>query len=476
MSLTTQQNIQSISLPINGTVYFPILPISGIDGTTSSLTYSISPSLPTGLLFSTSTGQVYGDPLYNATPNVVSSATTYTVQINDTVNTTATTFNLSIVQSNLRYKMHSKQLTGVVGLPLIPMTPGAVKGGVAPITYSITPSLPSGISYNNTNGVISGTPAVVATTSQYTITVTDSVSSSTVNSFLFSAIAAPQPISTSSLISPSHYNTLTITVDNILGTGGDGYGSLSVDNWQVTNKNRVALKTWNKLLYDLNLVNSHITHAPSALNTLTTTTTVLSAYTNKLYETAAFVEANRYSCHPLQYAYNRITGSTTFRGDGTYEVISEPGVDRLQGLAFRSTDWGLSPDASIKHVIEYTFLTGNTARYFFNQGGQLVWEPGFTYSTFAEGEYLEDIDLEWVYAINAIIEKNGYIYDRDLYINYTSTATSETLGSLVVDINVVKSQTGGQIGNIITMTIEFRNTDTPDLEVVPASNTWYIEV
>ena len=67
-------------------------------------------------------------------------------------------------------------VTGTVGTAISSLSP-AVTGTVT--TYSVSPSLPAGLSINSSTGVISGTPSVTAASATYTVTATNSVGSTT---------------------------------------------------------------------------------------------------------------------------------------------------------------------------------------------------------------------------------------------------------------------------------------------------------
>jgi hypothetical protein len=64
-------------------------------------------------------------------------------------------------------------------------------------SYSISPSLPAGLSFNTTTGVISGTPSASSLASNYTVTATNSGGSTTsvLSVAVVSAIAAPSSLS-----------------------------------------------------------------------------------------------------------------------------------------------------------------------------------------------------------------------------------------------------------------------------------------
>jgi gliding motility-associated-like protein len=142
-------------------------------GTVAS--YAITPALPTGLTFNTTNGTISG------TPSVVSASATYTV-----TGTTATgcvgttTFTLDVFNavppSALSYAPSSQTVRQ--GTAITNMVPSASGGVVA--SYSISPALPAGLSFNTTTGIISGTLTIQQTgTVVYTITATNSGGSTT---------------------------------------------------------------------------------------------------------------------------------------------------------------------------------------------------------------------------------------------------------------------------------------------------------
>ena len=139
--------------------------------TTTSTTYSVSPSLPVGLVFDTATGQIFG------MPTTIQSAQSYTVTANNGFAPNATvTFTIQVVDVPvLSYITPSNYTAGVAISNLIPTV-----SGLTPITFSIAPSLPSGMLFDTTTGVISGTPTSYTPTANYTITATNAVGSTPV--------------------------------------------------------------------------------------------------------------------------------------------------------------------------------------------------------------------------------------------------------------------------------------------------------
>ena len=138
---------------------------------TTTTTYSISPTLPAGLVFNPATGQIFG------MPTTLQTAQSYTVTANNGFAPNATvTFTISVVDVPvLSYVTPSNYTAGVAIADLVPTV-----SGLTPITFSITPSLSQGLSFDATTGVISGTPTIHNATVNYTITATNAVGSTSV--------------------------------------------------------------------------------------------------------------------------------------------------------------------------------------------------------------------------------------------------------------------------------------------------------
>jgi gliding motility-associated-like protein len=128
--------------------------------------YTITPSLPSGLVINSSTGIISG------TPTVNSPATNYTVTATNSGGSVSALVNLSVNEpapSGLSYTTPNVYIKGTAITALNPtISGGAVTG------YTITPSLPSGLVINNSTGIISGTPTVNSAATNYTVTASNS--------------------------------------------------------------------------------------------------------------------------------------------------------------------------------------------------------------------------------------------------------------------------------------------------------------
>ncbi len=96
--------------------------------------------------------------------------------------------------------------------------------GTGALTYSISPTLPTGLSISSTSGAVTGTPSGTSAATGYTVTVTDTNGATATNNFSLtvkSAVSATQSIA-SALLTQSHAATSFIPV-----TGGGGTGTLT---------------------------------------------------------------------------------------------------------------------------------------------------------------------------------------------------------------------------------------------------------
>ena len=139
--------------------------VSNVSGT---VTYSVNPALPTGLVLNTSTGSITG------IPTVSVAASNYSITATDTgtpADSTTVILNLTVKSQPI----FSYPTTGTftVGIP-ITINP-ILTGGASPLTYTDRSSSPLssyGLSLT-ASGSIAGTPTAAATNQAFTIRVTD---------------------------------------------------------------------------------------------------------------------------------------------------------------------------------------------------------------------------------------------------------------------------------------------------------------
>ena len=131
------------------------------NGTTTGFT--VDPSLPAGLMFDLSTGEITG------TPTAAAADATYTVTATfDSADTSEFPLQIEVIEPNLS-GYSPDQSTTSAGQNIVTMNPVTV-GSTLPLSYAITPPLPAGLNFDTTTGAISGAATVAHPTTIHTVT------------------------------------------------------------------------------------------------------------------------------------------------------------------------------------------------------------------------------------------------------------------------------------------------------------------
>ena len=196
-----------------------VQPVVGANGV-GTLTYSISPGLPSGIVIDSKTGQLSGSPVDLKT------TTTYTVTVTDTISqTSASTFVLQSLPVKLAAVVKYggvKSLTKYSTVSPAPFIPVEATGGYGTISWVISPSLPTGLSFNVSSGEISGTPTVGSTAQNYSITVSDTASQVSTGTFLLGVSDITYPDLVAAVkVSKAVFTVNTVdTINPVLASGG----------------------------------------------------------------------------------------------------------------------------------------------------------------------------------------------------------------------------------------------------------------
>ena len=167
-----------------GTTITPLV-LPAASGGTAPLTYNVSSPLPEGLVFDAATRTLSGTPT-KATDGAV--IVIYTV-IDSGGSAAVLTFNITVNEglslgdffdffgsSGKIVPTASHDLAEIrefiVGQRVEDIVLPAASGGTAPLTYSLSPALPAGLTFDAATRTIAGTPTTAAETA-YTYTVTD---------------------------------------------------------------------------------------------------------------------------------------------------------------------------------------------------------------------------------------------------------------------------------------------------------------
>ena len=174
-----------------GTAIDPItLPAVPEGSGTPPYTYSITPELPAGLTFNAETRTISGTP----TAEVAATEYTYTVTDGAGASASQPLFKIEVQAAPLIEL--SNAYTYQVGTAIDPITLPAVPegSGTPPYTYSITPELPAGLTFNAETRTISGTPTAGAAVAAYTYTVTDGAGASASQPLFSIEVQAAPPV------------------------------------------------------------------------------------------------------------------------------------------------------------------------------------------------------------------------------------------------------------------------------------------
>lgn len=152
---------------------YAITPLNPTVGGGPVSSWSVSPALPAGLTLDASTGVISG------TPTTVTAQAGYTVTASNAAGSTSFTVQITVTLGapNCTSYSPSSTLIEYVNQP----SAGAsivCNGGGAATSYSISPSLPAGMTFNTSTGAIGGTPTVSSTAKQYTVTASNATGSS----------------------------------------------------------------------------------------------------------------------------------------------------------------------------------------------------------------------------------------------------------------------------------------------------------
>ena len=137
------------------------------DGNTP-LTYALTPALPDGLVFNSTTRIISG------TPTTTQNAVIYTYTVTDADGDTDTqSFTITVDGTPAFPTDAVAAQTYPRGAAIASLLLPAVAAGNTPLTYSLSPALPDGLVFDAVTRTISGTPTLGQAATTYTYTVTD---------------------------------------------------------------------------------------------------------------------------------------------------------------------------------------------------------------------------------------------------------------------------------------------------------------
>ena len=263
--------------------------------------FSVSPSLPDGLILNWKTGEITG------TPTTASNNTTYTLTALALGATTTTTFTLHV--TGAPGEIVYTDILGTKGVAITPVTPiislNGTTGGVS--TWAINASLPTGLNFGTSNGTIWGTPTQVIAGAVFTIWANNSVGSkSTTINITINDVSVSGITYASENITLSYYHTMTTTTPTT--TGG------SATSWAISPSLPSGLT--------FNTATGAISGTPETLQTTTVTYTIWANNSGGSFSDQINITINDHAPAPINYFGDNITldYNQTITPIGDFEV------------------------------------------------------------------------------------------------------------------------------------------------------------
>ena len=155
------------SQTIEGVVNSPLDSVALVpSGFAAAVTHTLTPdSLPAGVTFNPTLGTISG------TPTAAWPQTSYTISAADGVSTASSSLTLTVAAPPLTPALQT--ITATAGTAILPTVAYVATGLTAPVVYSVSPAIPTGLVLSPASGIVSGTPRVSAPTTDHTVTATD---------------------------------------------------------------------------------------------------------------------------------------------------------------------------------------------------------------------------------------------------------------------------------------------------------------
>ena len=144
----------------------PLVLLEAVSGD-APITYSLTPALPEGLRFDSSTRTLSGTPT-EVTP---STSFTYTA-IDANADQAALNFSMEVYSAVEFTERIDDQFYPRIS-PILPLILPEAVGGLPPITYSLTPELPEGLRFDLSTRILNGTPTEAMARTSFTYAATD---------------------------------------------------------------------------------------------------------------------------------------------------------------------------------------------------------------------------------------------------------------------------------------------------------------
>jgi V8-like Glu-specific endopeptidase len=200
--------------------------ITNVGGAVSTNGYSISPSLPSGMIFNASTGSISGAPIQ------AQAQRSYTITASGLGGTSTATFVLTVNAAEVAPAIAlSNSIQSVtVGNSILIVNATNSGGAINANGYSISPVLPSGLSFNVNTGSISGAPSQLQTAQTYSVTATG-IAGNSIATFTLSVIA---PVAAPSISLSNTVQSVTVGNAILMASTTNSGGTINSNGYSIS--------------------------------------------------------------------------------------------------------------------------------------------------------------------------------------------------------------------------------------------------
>ena len=407
--------------------------------------YSITPTLPSGLSFNTSNGRITGTPSATVNP-----AQSFTVTASNAAGSTAGVVSIRVNAAvpTISYSGSPFTLTRDTAYTLTATTTNAA-------SVAIGGTLPSGLSLNSSTGAITGTPSVISVATPYSVSVTNSTGQTATTTINLRVNDIPP--SSLAYSSPSASYTVGAAISNNSPSSSGG----AVITYSITPS--LASQTGLGFSTSTGVISGTptTTKSPAGVYTVTSTNSGGSTTATVTFTVHAAAPTISYAGSP--FTLTKSTGYTLTATSANVASVSLTG-SLPTGMSFNSTTGAITgAPSALKSATAYTVTalnsTGQTATATFSLTVNDIAPSSLVYSsssaTYTVGSAIAPMTVSSVgggavTSYSAALPSGLSIHSTTGAISGTPSVGVASPGSVYT---VTASNTGGSATASITITV-----------------------
>lgn len=245
----------------------------------------------------------------------------------------------------------------------------------------------------------------------------------------------PISIVNSTTVTNSQLGPMVDGVIDIIGLGTNGYGLVNYATYPVTVRSRILANQVFGIYDDLQLIHQHV-YGVSSSTTLSiqtgTNLRVVRPPTTNIIDTSTWIDLGRIYDYVTPRRYELAVSQ---RSTYTNVLGQIDDVFFTDTTSSRLTQWGggvAGIYTSVNHTVTYSWPTEQTARYFFNTGGEITFHPRQT-NLVGGAAPSKPIDRAFAQFIGSGTQfRSWFKYDRTAFLGasvgvYNTSVSSATI-------------------------------------------------